>query len=218
MSMSGAGACVAEGSGGEAQVLQDDRACPAVIEVQRFLLLDDFFRRERRVRLLQQVEVEFGNRQVQRLFLRGRARLWNGLTIVDHHRADPTAVEILLRLLSLQFFWREWWEWLVQQFHFELGDRQEQRLRGTHFGVDHITLTLLNDVRVQLAAQGRFFRAVQINRRECAAGWHHVTRLFGQGLGKKILPQVTDAAQCLSVMTAEVALGRDVANRCGKNA
>ena len=43
-------------------------------------------------------------------------------------------------------------------------------------------------------------------------------KLFGQGLGKEILPQVTDAAQCLSVMTAEVALGRNVANRCGKNA
>lgn len=218
MSMSGAGACVAEGSGGEAQVLQDDRACPAVIEVQRFLLLDDFFRRERRVRLLQQVEVEFGNRQVQRLFLRCRARLWHRLTVVDHNRADPTAVEILLQLLSLDFFWRERWEWLVQQVGVELGDRQEQRLRRTHFGVDHITLTLLDDVRVQLAAQGRFFRAVQVNRRKSATGRHDITRLFGQGLGKEILPQVTDAAQCLSVMTAKVAMGRDVANRCGKNA
>ena len=42
--------------------------------------------------------------------------------------------------------------------------------------------------------------------------------LLGHRAGKEILPQVTDAAQCLSVMTAEVALGRNVANRCGKNA
>lgn len=218
MSMSDAGACVAEVSGGEAQVLQDDRARPAVIEVQRFLLFDDFFRRERRIRFLQQVEIEFGNRQVQRLFLRRRARLWHRLTVVDHDRPDPAAVEILLLLLSLEFFWRERRERLVQQIGFELGDRQEQRLRRAHFGLDHIALTLLDDVRVQFAAQGRFFRAVQVNRWECATGRHHITRLFGQSLGKEILPQVTDAAQCLSVMTAEVALGRNVANRCGKNA
>lgn len=218
MSMSGAGACVAEVSGSEAQVLQDDRARPAVIEVQSLLLLDDFFRRERRIRFLQQVEIELGNRQVQRLLLRCRARLWHWLTIVDHDRTDPTAVEVLLLLLSLEFFWRERWEWLVQQIGFELGDRQEQRLRRTHFGLDHIALTLLDDVRVQLAAQRRFFRAVQVNRWKGATGRHHITRLFGHRLGKEILPQVTDAAQCLSVMTAEVALGRNVANRCGKNA
>lgn len=218
MSMSDAGACVAEVSGGEAQVLQDDRACPTVIEVQRFLLLDDFFRRERRIRFLQQVEVELGNRQVQRLLLRCRAWLWHRLAVVDHDRPHPAAVEVLLLLLSLEFFRRERWERLVQQIGFELGDRQEQRLRWTHFGVDHIALTLFDDVRVQLAAQGRFFRAVQVNRWECAADRHHITRLFGQGLGKEILPQVTDAAQCLSVMTAEIAMGRDVANRCGKNA
>lgn len=218
MSMSDAGACVAEVSGGEAQVLQDDRARPAVIEVQCFLLLDDFFRRERRIRFLQQVEVELGNRQVQRLLLRCRAWLWHRLAVVDHDRPHPAAVEVLLLLLSLEFFRREGWERLVQQIGFELGDRQEQRLRWTHFGVDHIALTLLDDVRVQFAAQCRFFRAVQVNRWEYAAGWHHITRLFGQGLGKEILPQVTDAAQCLSVMTAEVALGRNVANRCGKNA
>lgn len=218
MSMSGAGACVAEGSGGEAQVLQDDRARPTVIEVQSLLLLDDFFRRERRIRFLQQVEVEFGNRQVQRLLLWRRARLGKRLTIVDHDWTDPAAVEVLLLLLSFEFFWRERWERLVQQIGFELGDRQEQRLRRTHFGVDHVALTLLDDVRVQLAAQGRFFRAVQVDRWKGATGRHHITRLFGHRLGKEILPQVTDAAQCLSVMTAEVALGRNVANRCGKNA
>ena len=124
----------------------------------------------------------------------------------------------LLLLLSLEFFWRERWERFVQQLHFELGDRQEQRLWRTHLGFNHIAFALADDVCVQFAADGRFFWAGQVNRGKRAAGRHHITRLFGHRLGKEILPQVTDAAQCLSVMTAEVALGRNVANRCGKNA
>jgi hypothetical protein len=72
-------------------------------------------------------------------------------------------------LLSNDFFCRERWERLVGQVHFELGNRQEQRLGRADFGVLHIAFALGNDVRQQVAANGGFDRAVEIDRWKSSA-------------------------------------------------
>lgn len=86
------------------------------------------------------------------------------LTGSQHDRAYPAAFEVLLFLLRGDFFRRERWERLVGQVHFEFGDRQEQRLWRTNFVVLHITFALGNDVRQQVAANGRLNRAFEIDR------------------------------------------------------
>ena len=123
------------------------------------------------------------------------ARLTGG----EHDRADPATFEVLLLLLSDDFLCRERWERFVGQVHFELGNRQEQWLWRADLGFFHIAFALGNDVSQQFTANGGFDRAVEIDRWKVERSRYDIARLIGQGLGKEILPQVTDAAQCLGV-------------------
>ena len=132
--MSGRGGFAVD-SGGDAQVLQHDRACPAGIEVQLLLLCHQFLFRERRERLVPQVQFEFGNRQVQWTWLRRRSRFWQRLAGGKHQRANPVAFEGLLFLLGGDFFRRERREGFVQQVEFKFSDWQEQRLRRFDLGL-----------------------------------------------------------------------------------
>ena len=132
---------------GKAQVVGDQWASPVVIEIQGFLLRDQFFGGVRRGGRREQVQFKFGNRQVQCAWFRRRAWLWHRLAGGQHDRADPAAFEILLALLGDDFFFWEWRSGRRQQLSLKLGNRQEQRLRRGDLGVGYIALTLGEDLR-----------------------------------------------------------------------
>ena len=77
-------------------------------------------------------------------------------------------------------------------------------------------MTLVDDLRQHIAAASRFNRAIDGHRRY-RFNARTFTPLLGQGLGKEVLPQMADAAQCLGVAQAIVAVGRDITYRCALN-
>ena len=120
-------------------------------------------------------------------------------------------------MLGDDFFRREGWKRLVQQVEFEFGNWQEQWLWWLDLGFSHVAGALADDMVQQFGAEGRFNRFIEGDglvaaRRRCV-----FTQLIGQGPGKEILPQVTDAAQRLGVTQAVIAVRGDNAYRCGLN-
>ncbi|CAI2795543.1 Uncharacterized protein PFLU_1247 [Pseudomonas [fluorescens] SBW25] len=186
----------------------DQRACPVVIEVQGFLLRDQFFGRVRRGGRWQQVQLEFGDGQVQWAWLRCRAWLRQRLASGQYDRAHPTAFEVLLALLGDDFFFRERCGGGWQQVGLELGDRQEQRLRRRDFGVFHVTPTLREDLRQQVGASTRFYRWVCRCRRLHRERVRRIAKLLGQCPGEEVLPHMAHPGQRLGIAQAVVVVGR----------
>nr|BFE91175.1 hypothetical protein GCM10020185_17110 [Pseudomonas brassicacearum subsp. brassicacearum] len=120
-------------------------------------------------------------------------------------------------MLGGDFFRWERRERLVQQVEFEFSDGQEQRLRRLDRCFGHFAGALADDVLQQFGAEGRFNRFIEGHWLVAARCRCVITQLIGQGPGKKILPQVTDAAQRLGVTQAVIAVRGDNAYRCGLN-
>ncbi|MNF63245.1 hypothetical protein D3C84_449420 [compost metagenome] len=157
------------GSGGDAQVVQDDRARPAAVEIELLLLLQQFFRREGLRRRRQQFEFELGNRQEQRARCRRWARFRQWLAGREHQWAYPFVVEFLLRLLGNDLFRRERRGRFVGQFHVEFGNGQEQRLRRANLSVYDVAGALRDDLGQQVRTACGFVRAVDDEGRVCVS-------------------------------------------------
>ncbi|MNG32658.1 hypothetical protein D3C84_1187270 [compost metagenome] len=74
----------------------------------------------------------------------------------------------------------------------------------------HIAQTLAVNLRQHLAAAQRLASDLVELLGGHGLGRAVFTLLLSQGAGKKILPQVADATQCLGIVPAIVADGRDI--------
>ena len=194
--------------GRQAQVVGDQWACPVGVEVQRFLLRQQFFGWVRRGGWWQQVQFELGNRQVQRAWFRRRAGLRQWLAGGQDDRANPSAFEILLALLRDDFFLWEWRGGRWQQLGFEFGDGQEQWLRWGDLGVFDVALALGEDLRQQVGTGAGLYRRVRRCRRLGGERVRRFTELFGQRPGEEVLPDMTHPGQRLGIAQAVVVMGR----------
>ncbi len=165
--------------------------------------------------LVCQIPLKFSNRQEQRLGLRRRPWLRLRLIGIHHHRAYPAIVVIQLLLLVDNLFRRVGWGRLVQQLGLELCLGQEQRLGRANFGILHVAQALGQDLRQHITTTGRLYFRVLRSIRQGQRAVGLITHLVSHRLGEEVRPQVADATQCLGVLAAEVAVGRNVADRGG---
>ncbi len=200
--------------GGKAQVVDDQRARPLGVIRKLFVLLCQGLGVEGHM-LVRQVPLEFSNRQEQRLGLRRRAWLRLRLVGIHHHGAYPAIVVIELLLLVDNLFRRVRRGGFVQQLGLELRLGQEQRLRRANFGILHVAQALGQDLRQYITTPGRFYFGVLRNVGQGQRAVGLITPLVSLRLGEEVRPQVADATQCLGVLAAEVAVGRNVADRGG---